>query len=100
VTGVQTCALPICDGRAALAAYLRGDLWLDVSESLPLLQVPAWLGWGRKSKVPPVEAADLWLRGLPDSELEVFEGSGALPHAEEPFAVARALSSFAADLGW
>lgn len=88
------------DGRAALAAYLRGDLWLDVSESLPELQVPVWLGWGRKSKLPPVEAADLWLRQLPSSELEVFEGSGALPHAEEPFAVARALSGFVADLGW
>jgi pimeloyl-ACP methyl ester carboxylesterase len=88
------------DGRAALAASLRGDLWLDVSESLPLLQVPVWLGWGRKSLLPPVEAADLWLRDLPSSELEVFEGSGSLPHAEEPFAVARALDRFAADLGW
>jgi pimeloyl-ACP methyl ester carboxylesterase len=88
------------DGRAALAAYLRGDLWLDVSESVAALQVPVWLGWGRKSKLPPVEAADLWLRELPTLELEVFEGSGALPHSEEPFAVARALSGFVADLGW
>ena len=28
--------------------------------------------------------ADLWLHRLPAGELEVFEGSGALPHAEQP----------------
>lgn len=88
------------DGRAALGAYLRGDLWIDVSEALSELPVPVWIGWGRKSQVPPVEAADLWLHELPHSELEIFEGSGSLPQAEEPFAVARSLGAFFSELGW
>ena len=52
-------------GRAALAAWLRGDLFLDVSPELQLLRVPVWLAWGRQGKKPPVETADLWLRHLP-----------------------------------
>lgn len=80
--------------RAALAAYLRGDLWLDVSSEIENLRVPVWLAWGRQSKVPPVENADLWLRHLPEAELDVFEGAGALPHAETPALFCRALERF------
>jgi len=84
--------------RAALAAYLRGDLWHDVSEELPRLRVPVWLAWGRQAKQPPVDQADLWLRGLPQGELDVFEGTGALPHAETPALFSRALERFLAKL--
>lgn len=81
-------------GRAALAAYLRGDLWLDVSEELDRLRVPVWLAWGRQAKNPPVDQADLWLRHLPGAALDVFEGAGALPHAETPALFCRALERF------
>ena len=80
--------------RAALAAWLRGDLDLDVSEELARLHVPVWLAWGRKSKLPPVEQADLWLRDLPTAELDVFESAGALPHAEAPALFCRGLERF------
>lgn len=82
--------------RAALAAYLRGDLALDVADELAHLRVPVWLAWGRQSKLPPVEQADLWLRDLPQGELDVFEGAGALPHAEVPALFTRALERFLA----
>ncbi len=75
----------------ALAAWASGHLDLDVADLLPRLQAPVWLGWGRASRRPPVEAADLWLHRLPAASLEVFSGSGALPHAEEPAAFAAAL---------
>jgi len=84
--------------RAALAAYLVGDLQLDVSEEIPRLRTPVWLAWGRQSKVPPPENADLWLRHLPQAELDVFEGAGALPHAETPALFCRALERFLAKL--
>jgi pimeloyl-ACP methyl ester carboxylesterase len=80
--------------RAALAAYLRGDLWLDVSEELSQLEVPVWLAWGRQSKTPPVATADLWLQHLPEASLDVFEGAGALPHAETSALFCRGLERF------
>lgn len=80
--------------RAALAAHLRGDLWHDVSEELPRLRVPVWLAWGRQAKHPPVDQADLWLRHIPEGQLDVFEGTGALPYAETPALFCRALERF------
>lgn len=81
-------------GRAALAAYLRGDLWRDVSEELDRLRVPVWLAWGRQAKNPPVDQADLWLRHLSGAALDVFEGASALPYAEAPALFCRALERF------
>jgi pimeloyl-ACP methyl ester carboxylesterase len=84
--------------RTALAAYLRGDLWLDISGELADLRTPVWLAWGRQSKTPPAENADLWLRRLPEAELDIFESAGALPHAESPALFCRALERFLAKL--
>ncbi|HSS75670.1 MAG TPA: alpha/beta fold hydrolase [Thermoanaerobaculia bacterium] len=80
--------------RAALAAYLRGDLWLDVSQELSQLEVPVWLAWGRQAKTPPVAIADLWLQHVPEASLDVFEGTGALPHAETSALFCRGLERF------
>ena len=79
--------------RAALAAYLRGDLGLDVSGELSDLAVPVWLAWGRQSKTPPVETADRWLK-LARGDLAVFEGAGPLPQAETPALFCRGLERF------
>jgi pimeloyl-ACP methyl ester carboxylesterase len=84
--------------RAALAAYLRGDLWHDVSDELDRLRVPVWLAWGRQARNPSVDQADLWLRHLPEGQLDVFEGTGALPFAEAPALFARGLERFLATL--
>lgn len=85
-------------GRAALAAYLRGDLWQDVSEELDGLSIPVWIAWGRQAKNPAVDQADLWLRHLPGAALDVFEGAGALPYAETPALFCRALKRFLASV--
>jgi pimeloyl-ACP methyl ester carboxylesterase len=84
--------------RAALASYLRGNLWLDASEEIAEIAVPVWIAWGRQSKAPPVEHADLWLHRVPRAELDVFEGAGSLPHAETPVLFCRALGRFLAKL--
>ncbi len=66
-----------------LAAYLSGYLNHHVEEALARLDCPIWIAWGRAAKNPPVETADLWLRHASTPiELEVFEDSGNLPHAE------------------
>jgi len=84
--------------RAALAAYLAGYLNHRAEAALSRLTVPVHLLWGRAAKSPPVESADLWLRGLPDAELEVVEGAGIFPHAEEPDAAVELVRRFAASL--
>ncbi|HXT49900.1 MAG TPA: alpha/beta hydrolase [Thermoanaerobaculia bacterium] len=90
----------------SLLAWLAGDLALDVSELLPQLTVPVWIGWGRQSIAPPVETADLWLHLLPQgqsgrtnqagrtAQLEIFEGCGPLPHLEAPVEFSRRLEPF------
>ncbi len=84
--------------HGALAAFLSGYLNHSVRENLDRVDVPAWLGWGRRAATPPVESADLWLRSLPTAELEIFENSGILPHAESAEEVARRLERFLGDL--
>ena len=84
--------------RHGLAAYLRGHLHFDPSAALAAIHQPVWLCWGEQSKHPPLAAADLWLHRLPGAQLDVISGTGMLPHAERPAAVARALSRFLAGL--
>lgn len=80
--------------HGALAAYLSGYLNHGVREILGQVDVPVWLGWGRRAVTPPVESADLWLRSLRGADLEIFEDSGILPHAEAPGEVGRRLEHF------
>ncbi len=85
--------------HTALAAYLSGYLNHRVEEALGRLDCPIWIGWGREAKNPPVETADLWLRHAASSiELEVFEGSGNLPHVEVASEFAERLQTFLANL--
>ena len=78
----------------ALEAYLAGDLDLEIGSVSTDLELPIWIAWGRLSKAPPVEVADLWLRKFPAAQLDVIEGSGLLPHAETPTAFGRRLIGF------
>ncbi|HLF56224.1 MAG TPA: alpha/beta fold hydrolase [Thermoanaerobaculia bacterium] len=84
--------------RAALAAYLAGFLNHRVAEALPRLKVPVLLVWGRAAVNPPVESADLWLRELPEGELEVIDDAGIFPHAEQPAAFGALVARFAESL--
>lgn len=86
----------------ALASYLAGYLNHGIREVLPKLEAPCWLAWGRRAVSPPVEAVDLWLQRLPSepaAELEIFEQSGILPHAESPEEFGRKLEGWLLDLG-
>lgn len=80
--------------RAALVAYLSGYLNHRVAPALARLATPTLLVWGRQAVNPPVETADLWLAVARDTELEVLDDAGALPHAERPDAFAGRVAQF------
>jgi pimeloyl-ACP methyl ester carboxylesterase len=80
--------------HASLAAVLAGYANHPVAEALPRCAVPTLLVWGRAATHPVVETADLWLQRAPDAHLEVLEGSGNLPHLEEPARFARRVLRF------
>lgn len=85
--------------QEALAAYVSGHLNLGVAGVIGDVAVPAWIGWGRRAPSPSVERADLWLLRLaPETELEVFEQAGILPHAESPEEFGRKLESWIHEL--
>ncbi len=84
--------------HGALAAYLSGYLNHNVREILGRVDLPVWLGWGRRAVTPPVESADLWLRSLEGADLEIFEDAGVLPHAESAAEMARQLDRFLGSL--
>jgi pimeloyl-ACP methyl ester carboxylesterase len=84
--------------REALAAWLRGDLWHDATDAVSDLTVPVWLAWGRHGKSPSPEDAGRWLDLLPDADVEIFQGSGSLPHAETPSLFCRSVERFIAGL--
>jgi pimeloyl-ACP methyl ester carboxylesterase len=85
------------EARRALCAYLAGSL-RPATASLPSPDQPVWIAWGRKAVHPPVANAALWLRKLPQAEVEVFERCGGLPHAETPAAFCQALERFLSSL--
>jgi len=88
------------EARRALAAYLSGRLTPPADRLAALLpaELPVWIAWGREAVQPPVACADLWLRRLPKAQIEVFEDTGGLPHAERPAAFCRAFEAFLAGL--
>ena len=76
--------------REALAAYWRGDLDVPAGAALRALQVPLWIGLGGEDREnwPSPDA-------LPaGAQVEAFEGTRALPHAEKPVTFAKALARF------
>jgi pimeloyl-ACP methyl ester carboxylesterase len=68
--------------HSALAAYLCGYLNHHVRDVLSRVRVPIWIAWGSRASSPAIEAADLWIREVPEAELDVFKNVGNLPHAE------------------
>jgi pimeloyl-ACP methyl ester carboxylesterase len=87
--------------RQALAAYWRGELALPAGAALRELRIPVWVALGAAGTAGPgAEPGGLGRPGdlPPGAEVEVFPGCRALPHAEQPLAVSRALAGFLARL--
>ncbi len=80
--------------HCALAAFLAGYLNHSVSPLLPRLEQPVWIAWGRRAVSPAVESADLWLRQLPEAQLEVFDHAAGQPQSEAPRDFSESLLGF------
>ena len=70
--------------RHAPAAFISGQLNIDVRQALRRLTQPALLIWGEEGSITPVEEFR-GFRGIkPDFELSVLTPAGDLPHDERP----------------
>jgi pimeloyl-ACP methyl ester carboxylesterase len=77
--------------RVAWNPYLYNPL---LRRRLARIRVPTLLAWGAHDKLAPLVCAEAWRKEIAGATLRVFEGSGHVPHLEEPDAVAAAVGEF------
>jgi len=78
--------------RVAWNPYLYDPL---LRRRLPRITAPTLLCWGAHDRVAPLSpCGETWAKAIPGARLRVFDGSGHVPHLEEPAAVAQAVLDF------
>lgn len=82
--------------RVAWNPYLYNPL---LRRRLARITAPTFLCWGAHDRLAPLLCAEAWRQEIPGAVLRVFEGSGHVPHLEEPDAVAAAVIDFCAAQG-
>jgi pimeloyl-ACP methyl ester carboxylesterase len=70
--------------RHAPAAFISGNLNIDVRQALHRLTQPTLLIWGEEGSITPVEEFRGFRGVKPDIELAVLTPAGDLPHDERP----------------
>jgi pimeloyl-ACP methyl ester carboxylesterase len=70
--------------RHAPAAFISGNLNIDVRQALRRLTQPTLLIWGEEGSITPVEEFRGFRGVKPDIELAVLTPAGDLPHDERP----------------
>ena len=70
--------------RYAPAAFLSGNLNIDVRQALRRLTQPTLLIWGEEGSIAPIEEFRGFRGVKPDLELAVLTPAGDLPHDERP----------------
>jgi pimeloyl-ACP methyl ester carboxylesterase len=70
--------------RFAPAAFIAGQLNVDVRNAVRRLRQPLLLAWGEQAVEIPVEDAFRFRALKPDLELAIIEAAGGLPHDERP----------------
>ena len=83
--------LPPLDARVLEPGGQR----VDATDRLYLAEeMPSLIMWGRSDPMIPVSHAGVAQRGMPGSELELFDDAGHFPMLDEPRRFARRLSRF------
>ena len=78
------------DRRAAFVRTVRaiaspGGQRVNAADRLYLAaDVPTLIVWGSRDRIIPVEHGHATADAVPGSRLEIFEGSGHFPHADQP----------------
>lgn len=70
--------------RHAPAAFISGNLNIDVRQALRRLTQPGLLIWGEEGSITPVEESRGFLTAKSDFELAILTPAGDLPHDERP----------------
>ena len=69
--------------KHALAAFVSGQLNVDVRQALRRLQQPTLVVWGKQARQSPVEQAHSFRVLKADVRLELLDRCGDLPHDEQ-----------------
>ena len=72
----------------------RGQRVSGINRLHLMHDVPCLLIWGDRDRIIPVAHGHRAHRAMPASQLEIFEGSGHFPHADDPERFARTLQVF------
>jgi pimeloyl-ACP methyl ester carboxylesterase len=79
--------------RVAWNPYLYDPL---LRRRLARITAPTLLCWGAHDRLAPLNpCGETWTKAIPGARLRVFDGSGHVPHLEEPEGVAQAVLDFA-----
>lgn len=80
--------------RAALSNRLRDFDNIENQAQIKQLALPTLIMWGAKDDLIPVENAMLFHRDLPNSQLQIFDNLGHVPHEEDPVATVTVAKQF------
>jgi pimeloyl-ACP methyl ester carboxylesterase len=83
------------NAQYAALAFLRGDLYFDLARYLPQLTTLTAFLWGKQAQFTPASLGDRLAQLSPViKQFTCLEGSGILPHLEQPEAVIGLLRKF------
>lgn len=82
--------------RSALSDRLREFDNFEDQEQIKSLTQPTLVLWGRQDALIPVENAERFHRDIANSQLEIFEDLGHVPHEEDPKATVAVVKNFLA----
>jgi pimeloyl-ACP methyl ester carboxylesterase len=68
--------------RFAPAAFVSGQLNLDIGDVYPRLSQPVFVVWGQQAPFTPVENCQQFMKLRPGTKLRVFDCCRLLPHDE------------------
>jgi pimeloyl-ACP methyl ester carboxylesterase len=93
---VETLALQYRQGTAIARVSWNPYLYDPrLRRRLARIAAPTLLCWGAHDRLAPLEPCGrTWAKEVPGAQLRIFDGSGHVPHLEEPRAVADAVVAF------
>ena len=81
-------------GKYAVAAFVGGQLNVDIRQSLRRVRQPMLLLWGEQARQNPVQHAHGFRVLRPEADWALISGAGDLPHDEQPRTTNAALHRF------
>ena len=82
--------------RSALSDRLREFDNVEDQAQIKQLALPTLIMWGAKDDLIPVENAELFHRDIANSQLQIFDNLGHVPHEEDPVTSVAVVKAFLA----